>query len=287
MANQENRGRRALVVLVVGITMLGAGGYGFFQLTSYYEQRIAEARKPPETIEVIVASRDLFQGIAINEDDLFQVDIEEKFVTSGVFRSADAVIGRMPRDRILANEFIREERLADAKAGLGLNAVIPRGFRAISLNIDNAQAGAGFVQPDNYVDVLVTINNPETREIETRPVLNAVFVLAVNDQTGAQEQTADGEEGPKRRKVRPSVTFAVTPEQAEQLAAAANEGTLQILIRNGLEPLTEEETLKGVSWDTLVPKKEEPKVVRPRNPKPEPEDNGLIIIRDRSVTIER
>jgi pilus assembly protein CpaB len=285
MAKQDSGGKRAIIVLLVGITMLGAGGYGFFQLTSYYEQRIADARRPPETIEVIVASRDLFQGISINEDDLFQVDIEEKFVTAGVFRSADHVIGRLPKDRILANEFIREERLADPKGGLGLNAVIPRGFRAISLNIDNAQAGGGFVQPDNYVDVIVTIPNPETGEMETNPVLDAVYVLAVNDQTGASERKDDDDvKGKARRKTKPSVTFAVTPEQAEQLAAAAAEGSLQILIRNGLDLGDEEAKQEGFSWESLAPK---PVPVRTR-PRPKPaEPEGLIIIRDRDITVER
>ncbi|TNE87097.1 MAG: Flp pilus assembly protein CpaB [Deltaproteobacteria bacterium] len=297
MAKQENQGRRALAVLAIGVLMLGAGGYGFFQLTSYYEEKIADARRPPDTIEVIVASRDLFQGIAVTEDDLFQVDIEEKFVPAGVYRSADHVIGRVPRDRILANEFIREERLADAKAGLGLNALIPRGFRAISLNIQAAQAGAGFVRPENYVDVLVTITNPLTGERETRPVLQAVYVLAVNDQTGQEQEeevASKGKKGKKgkkggTRKSAPSVTFAVTPEQAEQLAQADTSGTLQILIRNGMEPMPEElaADVVGFSWEALKPKPEPKPKPRPTAPKPEPEPQGLIIQRGGRVTFEQ
>ena len=80
---QENQGRRAIMVLVIGVLMLLVGGYGFFQLTSFYEKRIEEARRPPDTIEVIVAMRDLYQGMAITEEDLFAVDIEKEYVPMG------------------------------------------------------------------------------------------------------------------------------------------------------------------------------------------------------------
>lgn len=293
MAKQQNQGRRALAVLGLGVLMLAGGGYGFYKLTDYYETQIEQARRPPDTIEVIVAARDLFQGIAITEDDLFQVDIEQKFVPAGVYRSADHVIGRVPRDRILANEFIREERLADAKAGLGLNALIPRGFRAISLNITNAQAGAGFVRPENYVDVLVTIRHPETNETETRPVLQAVYVLAVDDTTGkdlsAEPETEEEKKKKKQTRQAPSVTFAVTPAQAEQLAQASVVGALQILIRNGMEPMPEEDpsAVAGFSWEALAPKPKPRPRPRPKPTEPEPEPTGLIIQRGDKVTFER
>ena len=286
---QENQGRRAIMVLVIGVLMLLVGGYGFFQLTSFYEKRIEEARRPPDTIEVIVAMRDLYQGIAITEEDLFAVDIEKEYVPMGVYKSAAHVIGRIPRERILANEFLREERLADSTTGVGLNAIIPRGMRAISLDIQNASAGAGFVSPENYVDVLLTFTNPETEEDETRPVINAVYVLAVDDRSGVKQQEVDpdspeAKQRAKKRRARPSVTFAVTPEQAEQLAEANRKGELQILIRNGMDPLDGEETTIASNLSELAPKP----VPRPRTrtaPKPAP--TGLIIQRGSSTSIEQ
>lgn len=294
MAKKESGGggRRAIMVLGLGVAMLAGGGYSFWQMTTYYDAKIADARRPPDTIEVIVSARDLFQGIAITEDDLFQIDIEEKYAPAGIYRSADHVIGRVPRDRILANEFVREERLADAKAGVGLNAFIPRGMRAISLNIANAQAGAGFVQPENYVDILVTITNAVSGARETRPVLQAVYVLAVNDNTGVRTDAPpeEGQEGKKRKKrgQAPSVTFAVTPEQAEVLAQATTEGTLQILIRNGMDPSLGEEDPDAVtsfSFETLKPQPK-PRVRPKAKPAPPPEPQGLVILRGGSVTYE-
>ncbi|MCO4744322.1 MAG: Flp pilus assembly protein CpaB [Proteobacteria bacterium] len=290
MAKKESNGGRALAVLGFGVLLLGLGGWGFYKMTTYYDNKIAEARRPPDTIEVIVSARDLFQGIAITEEDLFQIDIEEKFVPAGVYRSADHVIGRVPRDRILANEFVREERLADAKAGVGLNAFIPRGMRAISFNITNAAAGAGFVQPENYVDVLVTITNAETGERETRPVLQAVYVLAVNSHTGVKTDPSPegGKKKKKKRRHAPSVTFAVTPDQAEVLTQATSEGALQILIRNGMDPGVGEEDVKdvvGFTFESLRPKPP-PRPVRPKvAPKPV-EPQGLIIQRGSRVTYE-
>jgi pilus assembly protein CpaB len=133
----------------------------------------------------------------------------------------------VPRERILALEFIREERLADPEAGIGLNAIIPRGMRALSINISDGSAVSGFLNPGNYVDVLVTIEGDETREAETRTLLQAVTVLAVNSRLGNSAEALE--------RARPSVTLAVTPDLAEKLAHAVAQGAVTLTLRNDID----------------------------------------------------
>jgi len=269
---------RALMFLTVAVVTGCVALVGLYQLIHSYQVKIDEARKPEDTVMVIVAARDLYQGVTITEDDLFMIDIPPRHLPDGVFLAPEHVVGRIPRERILANEFIRADRLADPESGIGLNAVIPRGMRAISVDIADGQALSGFLNPTNYVDVLVTVT-PEggSREPETSTLEQAVFVLGVNSRMNEEK----AEEATQRRgKHRPSVTLLVTAEQAEKLAQAEAVGRLQLTLRNDLDINYAE--LHGIDVNALRSKLEMPKPVRSR-PRGEPKGSTLRIIRGDKV----
>jgi Flp pilus assembly protein CpaB len=66
-----------------------------------------------DTVMVIVAARDLPMGHLIEEEDLYAVQIEPRYLSEGVFLSPVHVVGRNVCQRIVANEFVRAERLWD------------------------------------------------------------------------------------------------------------------------------------------------------------------------------
>lgn len=272
---------RAMVFLAMAAILGALSLVVLFQLINSYQERIAEARKPEDTVMVIVAARDLYQGVTITEEDLYAVEIPPRYLPEGVFLSPEHVVGRIPRERILANEFIRNDRLADPESGVGLNAVIPRGMRAISVNIDQGSAMSGFLNPGNYVDMLVTIESDTTNKAktETRTLLQAVFVLGVNSRMGSE--TAE-EAVSKRGKRQPSVTLLVTADQAEAIALASMTGRIRLTLRNDLDVNYAE--VSGVDVDALRRKLEKPKVVRKAAPAPPPEPtHELKIIRGNNV----
>src|SRR5688572_10386089 len=173
---------RALIFLALAI---GAGSFSLvmlYKLITSYQVRIDEAKRPEDTVMVIVAARDLYQGVTITEEDLYAVQIPPRFLPEGVFLSPEHVVGRIPRERVLANDLVRSERLADPENGVGLETIIPRGLRAISIDIADGPALSGFLQPGNYVYVLVTFapeEDAKDRDPVTRTLLQAVFVLGV------------------------------------------------------------------------------------------------------------
>lgn len=259
---------RALIFLALAIF---AGSFSLvllYKLITSYQLKIDEAKRPEDTVMVIVAARDLYQGVTINEEDLYAVQIQPKYLPEGVFLSPEHVIGRIPRERILANEFVRADRLADPESGVGLNAVIPRGMRAISINIADGKALSGFLNPGNYVDVLVTIqpdaeSKAADKKPETRTLLQAVFVLGVNSRM--QKETRD-EAKAMRGNQRPSVTLLVTADQAEQIAHAENMGEIVLTLRNDQD--VNYSVLEGVDIDDLRIKLQvQNKVIRPTQKK--------------------
>jgi len=215
-----------MVAMVAGLFSI----FVLYSMISSYQRQIAEAKEPEDTVMVIVAARDLYTGISVTEEDLYAVEIPPRYLPENIFLSPEHVVGRIPRERILANEFIRADRLADPESGVGLNVVIPRGMRAMSVNISDGRALAGFLNPANYVDVIVTIDpEDDTSNPLTFTKLQAVFVLAVNSRLGS-ETVDEGRE--KRGKQRPTVTFLVSMEDAEHLAYAEAMGDITLTLRN-------------------------------------------------------
>ncbi len=287
----DSRGTiRALVALLVAVLFGGVAVVALFQLITSYQARIDEAKKPEDTVMVIVAARDLYPGVTITEDDLVAVEIPPRFLPGGVFLSPEHVVGQRPRERILANEFVRATRLANPESGEGLNAIIPREMRAISVEISDGAALSGFLDPGNYVDILVTID-PESeskggKDVETHTLLQAVFVLGVNSK--AQNEAMDANSASKR----PSVTLLVTAQQAEQVAHAESMGDLRLALRNDLDNNFVESQGASVKELLGILKKPEPRRRAPAPkpapvaPDPEPAPPSVLIIQGDKTTTE-
>lgn len=271
--------QRALWFLGAAVVSVSAAVLILWQICVQYEAAIADARSD-DTVAVVVAKRHLLPGVPITAEDLYLLHMQPRKLPEGVFLDPEHVIGRIPRERLLHNELVRAERLSDPESGEGLNAVIPRGMRAISLDIEDGQAVSGLLQPGSYVDVLntraYTYRGPPP---ETHTVLQGVFVLAVNEHIKGAELMGREARGLQS----PSVTLLVHAHQAEQLAHGLNTGRLHLTLRNGSDSHYAE--LYGIDVDSLRRKLSKPTPARTaRRPAPEqPEYHQVRMIRGDEV----
>lgn len=273
----ESRGTlRALAALAVGVVAGGVAVVSLFQLVDHYQSRIADARQPEDTVMVMVAARDLYPGVAIEEADLVAVEMPPRFVPGGAFLTPEHVIGQRPRERVLANELVRADRLSTPELGLGLNAIVPRQQRAISVEIGNGEAVAGFLEPGDMVDMLVTLEDVSQDALGgttvTETLLQEVFVLAVNDR--ASKGTADD------ASKRDTVTFLVAPQDAEKVAHAERIGELRLSLRPRMDHslLVREPIVREV-----IPR---PVVRRTRAPEAPPNCTEVLIIAGHERRVE-
>lgn len=237
----QSTGRgRAYLWLAVSLVAAGLVAFLVFGLIEQVNKQAAEVAKARETYDVVVARRDLNVGVQIAEDDIVVRAVDANMVPAEVVFSAPGeVVGQTPKDRILANEMIRAERLARADAGIGLNAIIDRGMRAMAIFVNSEQAVAGFVQPGNYVDVLVTIKPDDPQQSEakayTKVIMQKIKVLAVgttlNMSPTNKEESATPNSDRSRGNVKPTVTLMVDLEQAEQLAHGSSLGDIHLALR--------------------------------------------------------
>ena len=97
-------------------------------------------------------------------------------------------------------------------------------MRAAAVITNELNNVSGFLFPGSHVDVLVTFRADNAKDPMTTTVLQNIEVLS----TGEKLQP-DPSGKPQNVKV---VTLLLTPEDAEKLALASNQGTVQFVLRN-------------------------------------------------------
>jgi pilus assembly protein CpaB len=248
MQRQQSGGRtRAMIFLVGSLLLAFVAAAIVWNVIKNSQQQIKEAQKPKETVPVIIAVRDLYMGLPISPDDVVVRNIIPEMVPRDqTFPELEKVLGRTPRERILANEPIREERLASATAGVGLNAIVTPGKRAMTVATDTETAVAGLLQAGNFVDVIVTIKPEDPTAVGAKyvaeTILQEIKILAVGSNLGgnsAKEEEAKDAKKKKEasKKMKPSITVELTPEEAEKLALAQTRGEIHVVLRSDIDIL--------------------------------------------------
>ncbi|HSS19572.1 MAG TPA: Flp pilus assembly protein CpaB [Pyrinomonadaceae bacterium] len=180
---------------------------------------------------VAVAKVAIPLGTKIIPEQLMLVQFPPESTPDGAFDSLEKVTGRVAVVNIAPREPLTEARLAPEGTAGGLSAIIPEGYRAMTVKVDDVVGISGFVMPGTLVDVVVVIDPAEHAGMQdpiSKIVLQNIKVLA-------NGQNIDKPESEREANSVKAVTLLVTPEQAEKLALAASEGKLQLVMRNSID----------------------------------------------------
>lgn len=272
--------QKNMVLMVVAV---GCGLVAAF-LTSQMSARTAQV----ETVEVIVAAKDLPVGTALTKDDLKTLIKRKKVpkdaVPPMVVETEDELL-----DKRLSRSIRNEETINKADLSKGGVVTIPPGMHMVAVPLGVPQAVAGFVGPGARVDVLATAQLGN--KVVALPLLVNMLVLAVDTQT---TYAKDG--------VFPTlntISFAVDRKQALLLALAERRGcALKLLLRNPEEKFADEgydidKVIRLLSDDRqpndIKPGEEggdEGGTVRPKNnPKPAPDPTPAPVVETVKVPV--
>jgi pilus assembly protein CpaB len=195
--------------------------------------RLMAARVPAKanapTQKVILAAHNLEVGAMIKDSDLKAGDWSGALPLNAMTKKED-VVGRGVVSTVYDGEPILESRLAPKGAGAGLPSMIPPGMRAVALHVNEVVGVAGFVVAGMRVDILISGNPPQGNGGQgtvTKTLLQNIEVLSAG-----QEFKKDVEGKPISVAV---INVLVTPQQAEILSLAANQTTIQLVLRNPLD----------------------------------------------------
>jgi pilus assembly protein CpaB len=186
------------------------------------------ARQWTATVPVVVAAKDMPEGVTIDRVGLVVAQWPAGTQPAGAYNSVDSVAGRVTRVAVYKGEAIVPGRLAPEGTGAGLEVKITPGKRAYGIRINDVASLAGMVRPNSRVDIMVVINDPEQQKQVAKLFMENMRVLAIG---AAPERTQDG------RPISAAVaSIEVTPTEAERLAIAAAQGALQLVLRGYGDP---------------------------------------------------
>ena len=116
MARMKTGGRKSGVLFIVGAFIAaGITVFGILNVVQTANEEIEAAKRPPDTVPVVVAIQTLEMGVMITKESISVRHLLPEMIPEGkVFNEIAAVEGRTPRTQILANEMIRRERRLQA-----------------------------------------------------------------------------------------------------------------------------------------------------------------------------
>jgi pilus assembly protein CpaB len=177
--------------------------------------------------KVAVAVNDLPLASKIRPEDLTLADWPADHLPPGAVRDPKELVGRILLSRAVAGQPVLPGMLAAKNAGNGLAALIPTNMRAMAVRVDDVVGVAGFIHPDDRVDVMVTMMPPRPgAQTTTKIFMQNVKVLAVGQEVEANDQA--------RMHANPATvaTLLVSPVDAERLALASAQGRLLLTLRS-------------------------------------------------------
>jgi pilus assembly protein CpaB len=196
--------------------------------------------------KIAVAKVPIPIGSKIIPEQIMVVQFPKESTPDGAFESPEKLAGRVAVTNIAAREPITESRLAPEGTAAGLSAIIPEGYRAMTVKVDDAAGISGFIMPGTMVDVVVVIDPREGSGMQdpiSKIVLQNIKVLA-------NGQNIDKPKDEREANSVKAVTLQVTPEQAEKLALATSEGKLQLMMRSQIDQGDEQTT--GINKRSLL-----------------------------------
>lgn len=210
----------------------------------------AERRNELEgTTLVAVASIPLGYGSELTKDKVRFVEYPNRSIPPGVFTTEQQLLPagkkRYALMPISINEPILATKISAEGQGASISALLPDGMRAATVRINDVSGVAGFIQPSDRVDVLITrtIAGGDRDAQVTDVLLQNVRVIAM----GENAKSADGKPIPAK-----TATLEVNPLDAQKLALGEAAGSLSLVLRKPGEennPIVETVSLNDLRYN--------------------------------------
>jgi pilus assembly protein CpaB len=229
---------KAARLVVLGVA-LAAGGVAAYLASG--SRKPAEAPKAPpvaqlQTVDVLVAKADLTRGQMIGPHDVGwqswpAASANDRFIKKPARPDAvNQFAGAIVRQSLATGQPIYDPMVVFAHGSGFLAAILPKGMRAVAMEISPDSAAGGFILPEDHVDILLTRHDKAIEratgvdKLVSETILRNVRVLAV-------DQNVEEKNGQKSVIGR-TVTVELTPRQAETLAMSRQLGTLSLTLRS-------------------------------------------------------
>lgn len=251
------------LVLIVGLGLAGMAVYMIQGYIAQTEALLSKERafnaKAGKLVEAYVFAKPLNYGDALTEADVQLVYWPEKALPESIFRDKAALFpenAKGPRYIVRSTEAfepVLASRVTEPGELAGLTAKLEAGKRAFAIKVGVATGVAGFVKPDDLIDIYWTGGVSGGDGNMTRLIESSVLIIAVDNAFG-ENQTSNT--------VAKTITVAVSPEQVGRLTQAQATGNLSMsLVGNDPNAVTAKVEVDTKSMLGIVEEVQAPEVV--------------------------
>jgi pilus assembly protein CpaB len=214
-----------IVILLVALVM---GGLAAFLARDYIQ---SQATAPEGLGTVVVAAAPLVFGSVITRENVVELPWPGGALPDSAFKSKEELLkdgSRRALASIERNEPILRSKVTGPGQRASLSSKLEEGKRAVTVRVDDVRGVAGFILPDDRVDVvLIRADGPASNNSSYSDILlQYVRVLAIDQLSNEKREQAT---------VAKAVTLEVTPEEAQKIILATDLGKLSLILRQQAE----------------------------------------------------
>ena len=210
---------RGTIFLIAAVV---AGLVATFGIHRYVSIKTRVVKAP--TRQVFIAAADISPGTALSGPAVKAVTWPQEVIPPNSAATMREIEGRVVKVPIPQGNPILFSMLAPQGTAAGLSGILDDGKRALTVKVDEVAGVAGFIHPGDHVDVLMDLSLKGQSEHFSKTILHDISVL-----TTGQIWEQKGENKPL---VVNTVTLELTPDEAEVLNLASNEGKIRFALRN-------------------------------------------------------
>lgn len=224
------RSRKTLVLALAGGLLGLAASTMAYHYLEREETQLRDKMKDEQAqnlVAVVVAKADLPAGTIVKVDNMATRQVSRDYVYPETIlpaefdnTSGESLVKPVRKGQPLLRTYLSENGAA------GLSDKVKAGRRAIAINVDEVSSLNGLILPGDQVDLMLSSRSSGL----VMPLLQGVKVLA----TGAQlaPRAGGAQPGDDKFGLRyATLTLDVTPQEAEKLILARDNGTLSAILR--------------------------------------------------------
>ena len=185
----------------------------------------------------IVLKRDIPIRTELTADMLNTVQVPISMVSPKAVTQMKDAVGRVAIAPMVKGQFLLSTQITEKTTGSDLGFVIPRGYRAITIQTDATSGVGNMLKPGDKVDVVVFVDEKTTEAQGSFTLLRGLEVLATDQKIAGQKEDTDKKKAglsatvPDANKGYTSVTLAAKPDQCDKINLAESIGTLRLVLR--------------------------------------------------------
>lgn len=214
------------VLAPLGVAAVFAAGAAFVAKNMITTQPQQSANPDSMLRQVVVANTNILPGTEINSSMLITAKVSQEMAPEDTFTEPNDLAGRVTQGPIYKGQPVMATLLAPKGSPGGMGALVPKGMRAITIQIDEFSGVGGFLVPGCRVDILSTLQGDTNGDMAAHTIVQNVLVTAIGQRMTLQKEPG-GQEAPIR-----SVTLMATPEEAKAIELAASTGRPRLVLRN-------------------------------------------------------